>query len=118
MKRTRDTDALVRKSIYQRMMDDEFEITYLSKEQKSAILKVGLGDRDLNVKKAFLKLVCEKWIGNVDIFKVLLNIIKNSMSVQVLDKLNVDESECKFFLILINTKRLRIYDKGIYFFKS
>lgn len=83
LKRTRDVDALVRKSVYLRLLEDgEFNLKQLSKDHKGELLKAGLYDRDASVKKACLKLVCEKWVGEgVDIFSVL-------------DKLDVNDPIC------------------------
>ncbi len=71
LKRTRDKDAQIRKSVYLRLIKEHSSYE-LSKEQRNEILKNGLFDREENVKKACLKFLCEKWIGDdVDVLQLL-----------------------------------------------
>lgn len=98
LKRLRDQDSSVRKTVFQRLTE-EFSTLKLSQDQKILIIN-GLFDRDLNVKKVCLKLVCEVWIGEVggDLFKVIHNLWNitciSPWIHKVLAKLEVDDDYC------------------------
>lgn len=45
IKRSRDVDYNVRKSVYLRLCDESFQMNFLTKQQRTMILKYGLNDR-------------------------------------------------------------------------
>lgn len=90
LKRTRDKDAQIRKSVFLRLIKEHSSYE-LTKEQKNELLKNGLFDREENVKKACLKLLCEQWIGDVDIYQLLER-------VDVMDP-NCTEAACKSYFL-------------------
>jgi hypothetical protein len=74
IKRTRDKDPQIRKSVYLRLLNEPNPVN-LTLQQKNDLLKNGLFDRDEKVKTMCLKYLCEKWIGDVDVFQVQPNTI-------------------------------------------
>lgn len=81
IERARDADAGIRKHIYKKSMGD-IDFAALSIETREDLLKNGLRDRDLGVRKACTQMLCENWLkksdSNLLVFLTRLDVMGNS----------------------------------------
>ncbi|KAI9090308.1 nuclear condensing complex subunit [Phlyctochytrium arcticum] len=66
LQRARDVDAQVRKLAFMKVGEDVKKMTLLTVPERDALMNSGLSDRDSNVQKSCVKLMCEKWLPQCD----------------------------------------------------
>lgn len=64
--RARDTDAINRRVVYLKPLSDIQDFRTLSLDDRNRILKWGLNDRNIFVKKAASTMLSEKWISHAN----------------------------------------------------
>jgi condensin complex subunit 3 len=74
IERARDVDAINRRCVYSRSMNEIGDFRILSIGNRERILRWGLRDRDTNVRKAATKMFAHKWVeqANSNILEVIL----------------------------------------------
>ncbi|KAI9009581.1 nuclear condensing complex subunit [Gaertneriomyces semiglobifer] len=62
LERTRDIDANVRKMAFMKIIEDVEQMAFLTPEERGSLLQNGLSDRDANVQKCAVRMLCDKWL--------------------------------------------------------
>ena len=91
IERARDVDAINRRCIYSRSMQEIGDFRILSIGNRERILRWGLRDRDLNTKKAAIKMFAHKWVeqANNNVLEVSSFVTANKL----LERLDVVNSK-------------------------
>lgn len=79
IERARDVDAINRRCIYSRSMNEIGDFRILSIGNRERILRWGLRDREPNTRKAAVKMFAHKWVeqANNNVLEVLPPDLKN-----------------------------------------
>ncbi|KAJ3020604.1 hypothetical protein HKX48_000547 [Thoreauomyces humboldtii] len=73
LQRTRDVDPQVRRFAFKKIGQDVEKMVHLTADERDVILHNGLSDRDSNVQKAAVALLCDHWIPQCE--DSLLNLL-------------------------------------------
>jgi condensin complex subunit 3 len=66
IERARDVDAINRRCVYSRSMNEIGDFRILSIGNRERILRWGLRDRDQNTRKAAVKMFAQKWVEHAN----------------------------------------------------